>query len=382
MRGNITRRGKNSWRIKFDLGRDDITGKRRTRLVTVRGKRQDAEKELVRQLGAAHDGTFVDATKISVSEYLTSWLETTHSLSPKTMERFRQLVEQQIVPCLGGIALQKLKPIHVASWHTSILKSGGKGGKPLSPSTVGQAHRVLHLALAKAVKTEIIARNVASNVSPPSVERKEVQCLKAGQMAFVLKALDGHYLLPIVALALATGMRRGELLALRWSDVDLVGCSVKVERSLEQIKTGLRFKGPKTKYGRRTISLPINVVEALKLHRLQQMEQRIANGLGRAGPDALMFCDVDGSPMSPLDVSCDWRDAVRSREMPKVTFHALRHSHASALLAAGVDVLTVSRRLGHASAVVTLTVYAHLIRDTDQKVANTIDAAMRTGIER
>src|SRR5262245_83078 len=146
-RGNITRRGKNSWRLKFDVG-TDASGKRLTRYVTVKGKRQDAQRELTRLLREADAGTLPEPSKTTIAEHLREWLEgPMHGLSPKTVERYRQLAAQQIVPHLGGITLQKLRPVTVEKWHEILLASGGKDGKPLSARTVGHAHRVLHKAL-------------------------------------------------------------------------------------------------------------------------------------------------------------------------------------------------------------------------------------------
>lgn len=382
MRGNITRRGKSSWRLKFDVGTDPATAKRLTRFVTVRGKRQDAEKELSRLVSAAYDGTLVEPSKVTVAEYLRAWLAGPHGLSPKSAERYLQLIEQQIIPHLGAYPLQKLKPAHVDDWHATLIRAGGKDGRPLSARTVSQAHRILHRGLARAVAIEALSRNVASVVPPPPVEHNEVEILAAEQMVEVLEKLHGHPLYSIGAIALATGMRRGELLAVRWSDVDLEGAVLRVERSLEDTKAGLRFKSPKTRNGRRSISLPSNAVDVLRAHRRQQLELRVALGLGKPNKNALVFCTEDGSPLSPGYVSGAWRTAVLSRKLPKVTFHALRHSHASALIASGLDVVTVSRRLGHASPVVTLTVYAHLFHKTDAAAADAIEAAMRTGKER
>src|SRR5262249_2571953 len=153
---------------------------------------------------------------------------------PKTAERYRQLAEQQVIPHLGAIALQKLRPAQIQEWHSTLLKSGGMGGRPLSARTTGHAHRVLHTALARAAAAEIVARNVASAITPPKVQAEEVEILTARQMGDVLSKLTGHALFPIVALALGTGMRRGELLGLQWGDVDLDGASVRVERSVEE----------------------------------------------------------------------------------------------------------------------------------------------------
>lgn len=377
MRGNITRRGKSSWRLKFDVGRDPVTGQRLTRLVTVRGKRQDAERELTRLLAAAHGGTLVDHSNVTVAEYFREWMAADHHLSAKTLERYKQLIEQQLIPHLGSVALQKLKPSQVQNWHSILLRGGGKNGKPLSANTVRQAHRVLHRGLERAVEAEVLARNAAHPIKPPKVEAVEVEALTAGDMATVLGKLEGHPLHPIAALALGSGMRRGELLALRWQDLDLANKSVKVERSLEQTAAGLRFKSPKTRHGKRTISIPDSTVEILSAHRKRQLELRMALGMGKPDADALVFCQPDGSPLTPDYLSRDWRLAVVALKLPPVVFHALRHSHASALIASGLDVLTISRRLGHGSPVVTLTTYAHLFSKTDTAAANAIEAALK-----
>lgn len=382
MRGNITRRGKSSWRLKFDLGSDPVTGKRLTRLVTVRGKRQDAERELTRLLAEADRGTLVDHSALTVAEYFRAWMRDEHSLSAKTRERYGQLIEQQLIPHLGSTLLQKLKPSQVRTWHSTLLRSGGKDGRPLSARTVGHAHRVLHRGLERAVEAETLARNAAHAISPPKVEAAEVQALTAGQMATILTKLEGHPLHPVAAVALGSGMRRGEMLAIRWDDVDLAAGVIRVERSLEETAAGLRFKPPKTRHGKRSISVPESTVEVLKAHRTRQIEVRLQLGLGKHEPGALVFCMPDGSPMSPDNLSRDWRMAVKALKLPAVMLHALRHSHASALIAAGMDVLTVSRRLGHGSPVVTLTTYAHLFQKTDTAAANAIEAALNATPER
>jgi integrase len=381
MRGNITRRGKRSWRLKLDLPSDG-SGQRRTTYRTVHGKRQDAERELAKLLSAAHDGALVEPSKVTIAEYLRAWLDGAHGLAGKKAERYRQLAEQQIIPHLGALPIQKLKPAHIVNWHSVLLMSGGKDGRRLSARTVTHAHRVLHRALARAVESELVPRNVANIVKSPKVEESEIASLTVDQVGAVLDALRGHALEPIAVLALGTGARRGEILALRWSDVDLEGASVRIERSLEQTKAGLKFKPPKTKHGRRRVALPPIALDALRTHRRRQFEIRLALGQGKPEPDALVFSTINGGPMPPNNLSRDWRRFLLARKLPKVMFHALRHSHASALIAGGIDALTVSRRIGHASAVTTLRIYSHVFEKTDEVAASTIEAALRTGKER
>jgi integrase len=377
MRGNITRRGKASWRLKFEAGdRDPVTGGRRTRYVTVRGTKKEAQSELVRILAQLENGTAVDPSKITVADYFRGWLENDTDLSPKTLERYRQLAEQQVIPHLGSTLLQKLRPSQIHDWHSTLLKAGGKNQRPLSARTVGHAHRILHRGFERALRLEIVARNPVHVIRPPKVNPNEVEILSGEQIADVLARLEGHPLQPIVTMALGTGLRRGELCGLAWGALDLEAAVTRVERSLEQTAAGLRFKPPKTRHGRRSLSLPAPVVEVLRVHRARQLERRLLLGLGRPGPNDLVFALSDGSPWPPDKLSRDWANVVRLRCLPRVPFHALRHSHASALIAAGVDVVTVSRRLGHGSPAITLGVYAHRFGSTDTAAAQAFAAAM------
>jgi integrase len=376
--GNITRRGKHSWRLKFEGGeREPVTGKRRTRYVTVRGTKKEAQAELIRLLSAVNDGTAVDPSKVTVAEYIHGWLEGARGLSGKTLERYRELAARQIIPHLGTIPLQKLRPAQIQGWHAMLLRAGGAGGRPLSARTVAHCHRLLHTALARALNGELVSRNVATIVRPPTVTAHEAQILTAPQITEVFARLEGRALLPIVTVALGTGMRRGELCGLRWGSLDLDAGAIRVEKSMEETRAGLREKSPKSRYGRRTIAVSASVVDALRAHRLRRTELRLAMGAGRIEPDDLVFTMPDGRALSPDNLSRDWRRTVLALKLPRVPFHALRHSHASALIAAGVDVLTISRRLGHATPAFTLTVYGHLFGDTDRAAAQAIETALR-----
>ena len=369
MRGNITRRGKASWQLKFDVGA--VNGKRQTRYATVRGTHKDAQKELTRLLGAADEGALPDPSHATVAEYIEAWFSGAPKGSAKTMERYGELADNQVIPHLGAHKLQKLKPEHVQQWHGTLIGLG------LSPRTVTHAHRLLHRVLADAVKNGTLTRNVAAVHAPPDVEDEEIEILSPEQIADVIAKLEGHSLFPIVSLALATGMRRGELLALQWGDIDLDGGTLRVERSVEETKAGLRLKPPKTKRGRRNITLPPEAVAMLRAHKVQQMELRLAIGMGKPDAATLVFSDIEGRLLKPHTISRAWRRAVAIKKLPAVTFHALRHTHASMLIRAGVDILTISRRLGHSKAAITLDVYGHLICGADEAAAAAIAGTLK-----
>jgi integrase len=388
-RGHIRRQGKASWELKFDVPTDD--GKRRTRFVTVRGTRKEAQRELTRLLGSADLGTLPEPSKITVAEYLRNWLGQEKEgepvpppagITPKTAERYRELAEFQIIPHLGEKRLQKLRPAHVTDWHERLLKDGARDGKPLSPTTVGHAHRLLSKALKRAAQSEIVPRNVASIISPPAVNRQEVVILTADQIADTLAKFEPHPLYAVAVFDLASGLRRGELVALRLIDVDLDAAQVHVRRAVEETKAGIRVKEPKTEKGRRTVSLPPSAVAVLREHRKRLLEQRLALGLGKPDDDALLFPGPDGQMMPPNQLSWLWRSACKHLKAPRVNFHSLRHSHASALIASGLDVLAVSRRLGHADATTTLRVYGHLFKRDESAAVDAIEAVLRTPRER
>jgi integrase len=228
------------------------------------------------------------------------------------------------------------------------------------------------------MRHELVIRNVATAEQPPRVEAEEIIILGADDVKALVDRLRGRAMYPVAITALFTGLRRGELLALRWSDVELDAAEkhLRVRRTVEETKAGLRLKSPKTRTSTREVSLPEIVVEALREHRKRQLEQRLALGLGKLPDDALLFPRADGSLRGPRAFSKEWSDVAVRVGVRHATFHSLRHTHASHLIDAGIDVVKISRRLGHASPAITLRVYAHLFRARDDKSSKAIDDAV------
>ena len=358
MKGSVTRRGKRSWRLKYDIERG-ADGRRNVRYETIRGTRREAEAALVQRLAAVNAGVDVSPSDLTVQQWLMRWLAK-QKLSARSVETYAAVVKR-LVRQIGPIKIQKLRPVHVS--ELAMVK---RDGSPLSAAAERQTRRVLKAALQAAVEIELIGRNVGLVGARVAAEDTEVDIPSPSEIAAVLDELRDNPIFPIVALALASGARRGEILGLRWTDINMDTGTVTIVRSLEKtVKYGLKFTKPKTKYGRRAITVPAETIDVLREHRRQQLELRMKIGAGRPGPDALVFCTPEGKPLRPDALSEMWKRAVKGRW----TFHAIRHCHASALIAAGIDIVTISRRLGHSGPHITLSTYSHAFRDTPDTAA-------------
>jgi integrase len=379
MRGHIRKRGRNSWEIKFEIERTD--GQRQTRYKSFRGSKSEAAAELTRLLAQVQTGGFVDSDKLTVAEYVRARVAHWHAkgiVGSKAAERYDELVEYQLIPFLGKRLLQKLRSNDIEDWHTHLLTKGrrdGTGG--VSTRTLGHVHKLLKRALRDAVRDGLVLKNVAAEVKAPKIVEPEMKILSPEQVSAMPAMLAGRTITAPALVSLFTGMRRGELLALRWLDVDLDRKEITVRRALEQsIELGTRVKEPKTKSGKRTIRLPDIVVETMREHRRQQLEQRLALGLGKPPEDALVFPAPGTERLWNPDVfSGLWKD-VETELGLGISFHSLRHTHASQLIAAGVPITEIAHRLGHQSPTTTLSIYAHLFRKDDSKAAAAINVAL------
>jgi integrase len=373
--GHIRPRGPGAWEIKHDIGRDLKTGRRITKYATVRGAKRDAQRALRELLGAVDDGTHVDRSKLAVGEYVRARINQWHGagkIGGRTAENYRDMLARHIEPHIGSVRLQKLTTADVERWHTTLRQRG------ICARSIQDMHKVLSRALNEAVRHNLVVRNVVALEKAPRAEREEMVILTAEQIKVALSKLDGHQMQVPVIVALYTGMRRAEMLALRWASVDLDTKVIRVREALEETRaSGVVVKAPKTAAGRRDIRLPEIVVSALRGHRRAQLEVRMALGQGKMPDDALVFpADPAGGHLSPMAFSQRWGRTVRKLGLPAVSWHSLRHSHASMLIDAGVDVVTISKRLGHASPDITLKVYAHLYRLDDGKAADAINVML------
>jgi integrase len=384
MRGNITRRGKASWRLKFDLGTDPLTGKRLTQLVTVRGTKKEAEAELNKRLHQVEEGSFVEKSAATVADYARHWLATIApaKASAKTLERYGEIIEQHIIPQIGRVALQKLDGTRIDEFYQHLRAAGrrdGKGG--LAAQTVQHIHRLLSQILSSAVKARKLRQSPMEAVqTTPKVRREEIQVLDDAELQTLLRHLKGRAIYMPVMLAASTGMRRGEVLAVRWKDIDLDRATLQVAQVVEETKAGVTIKEPKTDRSRRTIALPARLVTELRRHRKELAEQRLKLGLGKDERD-LVFPTFDGRMRTPRPFSKEFAREAAAAGVGHVTFHGLRHTHITHLLRSGVPVHVVSERAGHANPAVTLNIYAHMLPGQQEGAAAIVDAALSAALQ-
>jgi len=376
MRGHIEKRGKNSYSIAVSLGKDPTTGKYKQQWTTVRGTKKDAEKRLSEILHQLDNGTFMKPSKTTLGEYLGKWLKdyVWPNLAPRTAESYESIVHCHLAPTLGNIPLTQLKPEHLQRYYSEKLSGGpydGRGG--LSRTTVSHHHTCLHRALKIALKWGLISRNPADAVTAPRPQRSEVHTMNEDDLYTFLEAAKKTPYYMLFYMALFTGMRRSELLALRWCDVDLLLCQVYVTRSLHHLRTGeIVFRAPKTAKGRRMVFLSPSAALLLQEHRDKQEVQRAMLGIPLKDDD-LIFSDLEGKPLLPDTVSHVWAKLVKRTGLDGIRFHDARHTHASLMLKQGVHPKVVQERLGHATISTTLDLYSHVTPGLQEAAAAGFD---------
>lgn len=388
MSGHIRKRSTNSFELKFETGqRDPETGKRKIQYLTVRGTKSQAKAKLTELLASVNKGDYIAPSRVTIADHVEARIKQWHAagdISASTRQRYDELLQHQIKPHLGDRAVQQLGTADVERWHAALRTK-------LCARTIGHAHRVLVHALKDGERQHppLVSKNVAVIVGAPKVEDTELEVVAKQRIGELIDKLRGRAMYARAITALFTGMRRGEVLALRWSNVDLDAKVIRVREALEETKAhGLQVKAPKTRAGRRDVSLPAIVVDALRDHRRQQLKIRMALDRGQMisddvalldtmPDDALVFpAPLKGGYQSPRAFSKEWALVARSIGFEGVTFHALRHTHASQLIDAGVDIVVISKRLGHAKPDITLRIYAHLFTTDDSKAAEAINTAI------
>lgn len=365
-RGRVFKRGE-TWSYMVDVGKD-LDGRRKQRLKGGFKTRREAERALRETLAALDTGSYVDPNSETVAGYLRDrWLPAVQPprLAPSTWAGYRWELERRVIPRVGMLKLQELTAPQLDALYSTLLREGGARGQGLSQKSVRYVHGILHRALADAVHWGLLARNVADRASPPTQqaierERREMKTWTAAELRAFLDHVHGDRLYVGWLLAATTGMRRGEVLGLRWQDVDLDAARLAVRQTLVMVE-GKRpeMSRPKTQRSRRTIDLDEDVVAALRSWRTRQAQDRLR--WGELWQDlGLVLTREDGSWVAPHGWTVAFDRHVTAAGLSRIRLHDLRHTHATLLLADGESPKVVSERLGHTSTAFTLDVYAHV----------------------
>lgn len=366
--GSIFERSDGRWCAQLDLGWQ--AGKRRRKYV-YGATAAEVQNALLKARSDLAAGLPVAVEKQTVSQFLDRWLEGVRpSVRPRTFQSYEILVKRHIVPELGQWKLDKLAPQHV---QAALVRKSASG---LSPQTVRHVRAVLRVALNQALRWGLVARNAASLAVAPKLEHKGFRGLSPDEARRLLDAARGDRLEAVYAVALSLGLRMGEILGLRWLDVDLDGAALTVNQAIYRIAgKGLVAAEPKTERSRRAIFLPDGVLRALRAHRLRQLQQRLAAG-SRWQDSGLVFTSGIGTPLEPRNLFRSFKALLHRAGLPDVRFHDLRHSAASLLLAQGVPMRAVMELLGHSNIGTTADIYAHVMPAMMRDMADKMDAIL------
>ena len=372
MQGHIRKRGKDSWTVVVDLGRDPVTGKRRQLWRSLKGAKRDAEALLVQLLHQRESGIDTPPGRLTVAEYLQQWLSmhARPNTAPSTFRRYEQIVRVHLLPVVGSIPLARLRPLHVQEVYSRVQEKG------LSARTALHCHRVLREALQHALKWQLTPRNPADSVEPPRPQRYEIAALGPDEVKRLLATADQTPYGALIYVAAMTGLRQGELLGLRWRDVDLDAGTLSVRQICQWLpREGFIFRQPKTYRSARPVALSPASADRLRQHRLAQLQERLA--AGPAYQDVgLVFANALGAPVHPTNLRRTWLRIAERAGLPRLRFHDVRHAHASLLLQQGVHPKIVSERLGHSTVGITLDVYSHVLPSLQAQAASGLDALL------
>jgi len=339
--------------------------------------RKEVQEKLAAALQEQKQGMLIATPQQTVGQFLTDWLENTHkqSVRPRTYERYEEAIRLHLLPVLGKYQLQKLSAQHVQAFYARKLKEG------LSPSTVIYYHSVLHNALDTAVKWGLVSRNVCDLVTPPRRARFEIKPFTTEQVQSFFAAIRGHKWEALFTLALATGMRQGELLGLKWQDINFSTGTLQVRRILTRIPSETSGKvyieaEPKTEKSRRSITVASFALEALSQHRVSQLETKLKAGAFWEEHD-YVFCTLVGRHLRPSHVVDEFKKLLKKADLPDIRFHDLRHSAATLLLSLGVHAKVVQEMLGHTQISMTMDIYSHVLPSMQQDAVNKLNNLLR-----
>ena len=384
MAGSLEKRGKDSWRLVVSCGIDAKGQQIKVTKTVKTSSKRHAEKLLAEFVTAVEKGQFI-ATDLTLKDFVERWLKEygENHLAPKTLARYKDILNNRIIPALGHLRIDKIRPVHLMSFYNNLAEPGlrldGKKGA-LSARTIQMHHRVLSAVLQDAVEWQIITDNPCNRVAAPKIKKTVIQILNEEQMEVLLAGLDQVPLKwkVLCLLALSAGLRLGELLGLEWKHIDFDKQTVSIEQSSQYINgIGVFIKGTKNSSSERLIALPSSVVELLRSYKeCQSADQEKLADLWHT-TDRL-FTQWNGKPMHPSSFNHWLKQYCADHDLPRISPHAFRHMSATMLLNAGISLKNVSGRLGHSKTSTTGDIYSHFLKSVDKLAAETMDKILES----
>lgn len=365
MRGHIRKRG-SSWSIAVSLGKDPITGKRNQKTFSGYKTEKEAEKALAKIIYEYNSGMYVEPSKITLSEFLENWLEVRvqRTVRPSTFDSYSRAIKKRIIPALGNLTLQKLNVLHIENFISDLSKEN------LTPEYITYIHAILRTALYQAVRWEILQKNPAASASPPRIPKRVPKVWNQQQVKLFLEnAREGksnYYI--VYLLAIWTGMRRGEILGLRWKDIDLEAGTISIVQNLVYTGKRLLIQEPKTPGSIRTVTISPFVVKELRNYKETQNQQKQLLGPAYEDNDLVIVNEM-GNPLHPRSLSGNYGNLIKKLNLDRIRFHDLRHVHATLLLKIGEHPKVVSERLGHSNTKMTMDTYSHVTSNMQREAS-------------
>ena len=351
--GTIRQRPNGRWEARFTVGRDPGTGKQVQRSV-YGATQKEVRKKLAQAVAAIDQGTYTVPSKLTVGGWLDIWTaEYLGGVKPRTAELYKTSVNTYVRPALGALKLDTLNAHTIQSFYNSLSNDRG-----LSPKTVKNVHGIFHKALQQAVKIGYLRFHPSDACELPRVERKEMHPLDENDISHFVEAIKGHRFETVYLVTLFTGMRQGEVLGLKWENINFDSGKITVDHQLQKVGGTFSFVSPKNGKGRTITAAPF-VLSVLKRHRAHQAEQQLKAGQLWQG-EGLVFCNEVGHHLYPNTVYDSFKRIAAKIGIPSARFHDLRHSYAVAAIRSGDDIKTVQGNLGHHTAAFTLDVYGHV----------------------
>ena len=368
----IVKRSSGSWAVVIEQPRDPVTGKRRQTWRTIRGSKKDAQREERRLRQLIDGGIDIAPGRVTLGDFLRRWLEDTArpSVRPSTYERYRQIVQLHLIPALGNRPLERVSPTDLQALYAVKEREGQ------AAASIIKIHRVVHRALEDALRFGLVSRNTADAVRPPRPPHREMTTFSPAEARQFLDTARGDPLEALFVLAVTTGARQGELLALKWADVDLDAGRLQVRRTLYRVnRNRLVESEPKSARSRRSIALTPGAVQALSRHRQRQIAYRLETIHWEEND--LVFADELGRHLDRFNfVKRSFQPLLERAGLPRVRFHDLRHTAATLLLGQGVHPKIVSEMLGHSSVTLTLDLYSHVTPTMQEQAAERMEAVL------